>query len=122
MRQQGFAEAEAMEKKALAWQLYNQAAIIQQLIEALPQVAAAIAAPLAKTEKIVVISNGSDGAGAGASKVSADITSIMAQVPTTLEALTGIDLVETLKHLPGVVAAGNGDAAPVDGQTIEVDS
>ena len=121
VRQQGFAEAEAMEKKALAWQLYNQAAIIQQLIEALPRVAAAIAEPLSKTEKIVVISNGGDGAGTGASKVSADITSLMAQVPATLEALTGIDLVETLKHLPGVVTTSNGEATSDGTQTIEID-
>ncbi len=99
-RQQGFAEAEAMEKKALAWQMYNQAAIIQQIVEALPKVAAAVAQPLAQTDRIVVISSGGDGA--GASKVTQDVTNIVAQVPTTIEALTGIDLMETLKNLPGV--------------------
>jgi len=104
VRRQGLAEAEAMSKKAAAWQEYNQAAIIQQLIDALPQVAAAIAAPLAKTERIVVISNGGDGqTGAGASRVAADITSIIAQIPATVEALTGVNLIETLKNLPGVV-------------------
>ena len=97
---QGFAEAEAMEKKAVAWQSYNQAAIIQQLIEALPEVANAIAQPLAQTDRIVVISNGSDGA--GASKITSDVTNIVAQVPATLEALTGIDLTEALKSLPGI--------------------
>jgi len=121
VRQQGFAEAEAMEKKALAWQLYNQAAIIQQLIDALPQIATAIAEPLAKTEKIVVISNGGDGAGTGASKVSADITNLMAQMPATLEALTGIDLVETLKNMPGVVATDGGDGTTTEVQTLEID-
>ncbi|MGD8626929.1 MAG: SPFH domain-containing protein, partial [Anaerolineae bacterium] len=97
----GFAEAQAMEKKAEAWQQYNQAAIIQQLIEALPQVAEAIAQPLAQTDRIVVISNGSDG-GAGTSKVTADVTNIIAQVPATLEALTGVDLVDALKTLFGL--------------------
>ncbi|MFC2036365.1 flotillin family protein [Chloroflexota bacterium] len=97
---QGFAEAEAMEKKAAAWQQYNQAAIIQQLIEALPEVAGAIAQPLSKTDRIVIINSGGDGA--GASKVTADVTKIVAQVPATLEALTGIDLVEALHSLPGI--------------------
>jgi flotillin len=97
---QGFAEAQAMEKKAEAWQKYNQAAIIQQLIEALPQVAGAIAQPLSQTERIVVISNGGDGA--GASKVTADVTNIVAQLPATIEALTGVDLVDALKSLPGI--------------------
>lgn len=100
---QGFAEAEAMKKKAEAWLQYNQAAIIQQLIEALPKVAAAIAEPLSKTERIVVISTGGgDGSGAGAAKISQDVANIVAQVPATIEALTGVDLVKTLKALPGV--------------------
>jgi flotillin len=100
IKAQGFAEAEAMEKKALAWQQYNQAAIIQQLIEALPQVAEAVAQPLAQTDRIVVINSGGDGA--GASKITADVTNIVAQVPETLEALTGINLIEALKSLPGI--------------------
>ncbi len=99
-RAQGFAEAEAMEKKAAAWQQYNQAAIIQQLIEALPQVAAAIAQPLAQTDRIVVISSGGDTA--GVSKITADVTNIIAQVPATLEALTGVDLSQALRSLPGI--------------------
>jgi flotillin len=99
----GLAEAEAMEKKAAAWQQYNQAAVIQQLIDVLPQVAAAIAQPLSKTDRIVVISSG-DGANAGASKISGDIASIIAQVPATVEALTGLDLTETITTLPGALA------------------
>jgi flotillin len=94
-----------MEKKAAAWQQYNQAAVIQQLIEALPEVAQAVAQPLSQTERIVVISSGGDGA--GASKVTADIANIVAQVPTTIEALTGVNLVQMLQSLPGV-----GQAAP----------
>jgi flotillin len=103
IRQQGFSEAEAMEKKAQAWQQYNQAAIIQQIIEALPKVAAAISEPLSRTERVVIISSGGDGA--GASKLTQDVANIVAQVPATVEALTGIDLTETLRNLPGVGAA-----------------
>jgi flotillin len=100
---QGFAEAEAMKRKAEAWHEYNQAAIIQQLIEALPKIAAAISEPLAKTERIVVISNGGgDGSGAGAAKISQDVANIVAQVPATVEALTGLDLIKTIQNLPGV--------------------
>jgi len=100
---QGTSEAEAMMRKADAWQNYNQAAIVQQLVDSLPEVASAISAPLAKTEKIVIIGGG-DG-GAGASKVTGDVTSIMAQLPEALEALTGIDLVETIKGLPGIATS-----------------
>jgi len=87
------------------------------LIDALPQVAAAIAAPLAKTERIVVISNGGDGqTGAGASRVAADITSIIAQIPATVEALTGVNLIETLKNLPGVVESPPAPPEPPAGE------
>jgi len=102
IKAQGFSEAEAMTKKATAWQQYTQAAVIQLLVEALPKVAAAIAQPLAQTDRIVIINSG-DGGG-GASKLTADVTSIVAQVPETLEALTGINLVETLRTLPGIGA------------------
>ncbi|MBN1221131.1 MAG: flotillin family protein, partial [Anaerolineae bacterium] len=54
IREQGVAEANAMLKKAGAWQEYNEAAIVQQLIDRLPEVAAAISAPLSKTEKITL--------------------------------------------------------------------
>jgi len=102
IRAQGFAEAEAMQKKAEAWQQYNQAAIIQQLIDSLPEVARAIAEPLARTERIVIVSTGGDGVGAGASRLTQDVANIIAQVPATVEALTGLDLIRALQELPGV--------------------
>ena len=106
---QGFAEAEATSKKAEAWQQYTQAAILQQLLDKLPELAAAIAQPLAKTEKIVVISSGGDGhSGAGASKVTRDVTDAMAQLPVVVEALTGISLIDLLKNLPAVREATKG--------------
>ncbi|MGB3717656.1 MAG: SPFH domain-containing protein [Candidatus Promineifilaceae bacterium] len=105
IRQQGLSEAEATAKKAEAWKQYTQAAVIQQIIDALPQVAAAVAAPLAKTDRIVIINTGGDGGGAGASKITEDVTNIIAQVPTTIEALTGVNLMDALKQLPGIASA-----------------
>ena len=114
-RAQGLAEAQAMNKKADAWKEYGQAAMIQQLFESLPDVASAVAQPLAKTDSIVVISNGGDsGAGAGASKVTQDVSSTIAQLPALVQSLTGVDLISTLKNLPGIVSdvsANDGDAA-----------
>lgn len=117
IRQKGLAEAEAMEQKAIAWQKYNQAAVIQQLLEALPEVAAAIAEPLGKTERIAIISTGDgNGANSGASRLTGDIANIITQIPETVATLTGIDLMKTIKDLPGVMddtdeaAASDGDA------------
>jgi flotillin len=102
---QGLAEAQATSKKADAWQQYTQAAILQQLLDKLPEIASAIAQPLAKTDRIVVISSGGDGQdGSGASKVTRDVTNMVAQVPEVIEALTGISLIDILKNLPAVQA------------------
>ena len=91
IREKGLAEAEAMEKKAEAFKLYGEAAITQMIVERLPQLAEAVASPLAKTEKIVIVDNGSDNNG-GATKVSGYVNNILSTLPNTVEALTGIDL------------------------------
>jgi flotillin len=102
IKAQGLSEAEAMAKKADAWQAYNEAAIAQMLIEKLPDIARAISEPLSKTEKIVVINSGGNGGG-GASKVTGDITQILAQLPPVVESLTGLKFEDLLGRIPGLV-------------------
>jgi flotillin len=65
IREKGIAEADAMSKKAEAFKQYNDAAVSQMVIEKLPQIAASVASPLARTEKIVILDNGSGGGGGG---------------------------------------------------------
>lgn len=101
IRAQGLSEAEAMAKKSDAWKEYNQAAIAQMLIEKLPEIARAISEPLSKTEKIVIINSG-NGQGGGASKITGDITQIIAQLPPVVESLTGLKFEEILGRIPGV--------------------
>ena len=103
IRKQGLAEAESTLKKADAWKEYTQAAVIQQLLDKLPEIASAISQPLSKTDRIVIINSGGDpNSGAGASKITKDITDIIAQVPATIEALTGLDLLGTIRNLEAV--------------------
>lgn len=97
IKAKGEAEAIAMTKKAEAFKLYNDAAITQMIIEKLPEIAQAVASPLAKTDKIVIIDNGGDGKNTGASKVSGYITDIISQLPETVEALTGTNIMDLLK-------------------------
>jgi len=92
IKAKGEAEAEALARKAEAYKQFNDAAIAQMVIEKLPEIAAAIAQPLAKTEKIVMIGD------SGASKITKDITEIMAQLPETVKGLTGIDLTNILRN------------------------
>ena len=60
----GEAEAKAMNVKAEAYQEFNQAAILDKLISSLPEVVRALAEPLAKVDKITIVSTG-NGATAG---------------------------------------------------------
>lgn len=93
IREKGIAEAEAMMKKAEAYKQYNDAAVSQMIIEKLPELARAIAEPLSKTEKIVILDGGS-GEGKGAAKISGYVTDILATLPETVNALTGINLMD----------------------------
>lgn len=97
IREKGKAEAEAMAKKAEAFKQYNDAAMTQMIIEKLPEIAKAVSEPLSKTEKIVIVDNGSGtGEGKGASKVTGYVNDIMAQLPETVEALTGVNILDFL--------------------------
>lgn len=95
IRQKGIAEAEAMMKKAEAFKQYNDAAISQMIIDKLPELAKAISEPLARTEKIVIV-DGGNGDGKGAAKVSSYVTEILSTLPETVNALTGVNLMDIL--------------------------
>ena len=76
-----------------------------------------IAEPLTRTERIVIINSGGDGG--GAARLTQDISNIIAQVPETVEALTGMDVIGAIKNLPAVKGAapetageGQGEPAP----------
>ncbi len=96
----GSAEAEAMAKKASSWKEYNQAAVVQLILQALPELARSIAEPLGKTESITIVNTGGDGSGAGASKVTQDVAQIMAQLPPLVESLSGLDLRKLVDLIP----------------------
>jgi flotillin len=99
VRLRGMAEAEAMVAKANAWSKYSDAAIADRLLTILPQLAAAVSAPLAKTDKIVMFGGG-NGDGIGAHRVTRDVMKIVAELPEVLESLTGKRLDDLVKALP----------------------
>ena len=106
---QGQATAEATRLKAEAFQQYNEAAVIELLVKVLPEIAGRISEPLSKMEKMVIINSG-NGPGGGASKLTGDITQIIAQLPPVLESLTGVKFEKLLEQVPGLrKAMGKGD-------------
>jgi len=99
VRLRGMAEAEAMMEKAKAWGQYSEAAIADRLLTIMPQLAAAVAEPLSKTEKIVMIGNG-DGDGVGAHRITKDVMRIVAELPDVLESVTGKKFDDLVAALP----------------------
>jgi flotillin len=89
------AEAEQMSKKADAWRDYQEAAMVDMLLETLPKVAAEIAAPLSKCQKVTMISSGSKDI--GAAKITGELLDIVIRMPQAMEQLTGVDITKLFR-------------------------
>lgn len=123
----GDAEAQAMLKKAEAYKMYNEAAIASMIIEKLPEVVQAAAAPLSKIGQVTVLATG--GNDIGGSRISNEVLNMAAQSMTLVKSLTGFDLSSALaaKSKMGGTTAGNGSASapaatPVIAGNISVDA
>ena len=99
IKAQGASEAEAMLKRAEAWQDYNKAAIVETLIEKLPEITKAVAEPLAQTEKITMIISDRQ---AGSANLTTGVTNILAQLPPVIKSLTGVSLKDLAGKISGV--------------------
>ena len=89
------AEAEGMEKKAEAYAKYNNAAVIEMMVDIMPQMAAEIAKPLSSIDKVNIYGGG-EGSG-GISEASGSGATVMQQVFDTMSEATGVDFREILK-------------------------
>lgn len=113
IRQKGQAEADAMEKRADAFALYNQAAVLDKLLTGLPEIARGLSESVRGIDNLTIVSTGGDDSG-GASRVTKDVATMVAQVPALVEALSGIDIAELIKTLPGLQTAnGKRDGAVI---------
>ncbi|MGH3352161.1 MAG: flotillin family protein [Nocardioides sp.] len=99
----GQAEAEAMDKRAEAFANYNDAAVLQMLVEVLPSIAREVAAPISAIDNLTVLST--DGAGA----MPRQVTDNVAQTLNMLKTATGLDL-EAMLHKTVNKATDNGTA------------
>jgi flotillin len=119
IKQKGLSEAAGSLEKARAWQEYNEAAIAQLLIDKLPEIARAIAEPMSRIERIVIVGNG-DGRGTGASKITQDISQVLAELPPVVQALSGVDLRDLIAGLPDMARGASARDIPVDGKPADV--
>jgi flotillin len=111
----GEAEAKAMNVKAVAYQEWNQAAVVDKLITGLPEIMKAIASPLANVDKITIVSTG-NGPTSGMQKITGDMTEIAAQIPALFESLSGMKMSELLGKVK-TIGGGNGNAADSAGNS-----
>jgi flotillin len=109
----GTAEAEAMRRKADSFKEYNQAAVLQTVLGALPEIARAVAEPLTKTDRITLVSTG--GEGVGVSKLTSDIARVMAELPAVVESLSGVDVKKLIEAIPALKAASKERPKPEGG-------
>src|ERR1700756_1681919 len=105
--QKGEAEAKAMNVKAEAYQEWSQAAVVDRLITNMADVVRAMSEPLAKVDKITIVSTGGENT-IGANKITGDMTKIAAQVPALFEALSGMDMRELMTNVKSMRARPNG--------------
>lgn len=114
IRAKGQAEAEARRLLAEALKLYNDAGLSIEALKVLPEIAAAIAEPLARAGSTTIISQGGgEGSGTGAAKLSEDVVKVLSQLTPIMQQLAGVDLkrfLQDLSRLPRAVT-GAGEAA-----------
>jgi len=106
---QGAATAEAMKLKAESYKEYNQAAVMEMIIRAMPEIAAKISEPLSKLDRMVIINSGESGG--GASKLTGDVTQIISQLPPILESLTGMSFEKLMEQVPALRKIKEGEKA-----------
>ena len=90
----GKAEAKGMKMKAEAYKEYGDAALVSMVLEVLPHLAGEVASPLKRTKEIVVL-------GGEENRTNRQVTSLMASLPHSVQALTGVDITSVLGNLTG---------------------
>ena len=103
------AEAEGIDKKAEAMKKYGEAAVIEMIMQALPDIARNVAEPLSKVDKITMYGEGNS------AKLIQDIITGTTQVTEGVAQGMGIDLKALIAGmLGGKLAAGDGPTIVVD--------
>jgi flotillin len=100
VRAKGQAEAEAMQVRAEAYSHYNQAAMLDKLLSAMPEMAQALSQSLAAVDRITIVSTG-DGS-KGASSLTNEIARMVAQVPEIFETITGMKVGDIMDRLQSI--------------------
>jgi flotillin len=113
IRVKGIAEAEAIERKAEAQKKMGEASVLEMYLTALPEVVKNAAAPLAKTDKIVMYGDGNS------TKLVRDVMNSTDQIMEGVKQSVGIDLSSLLAGFLGGKVAQTAPAAEVEAEAEE---
>ncbi|NOW00750.1 flotillin [Isoptericola chiayiensis] len=97
---EGRAEAAATDAKAEALKKYGEAALVQELIERLPEIVRAAAEPIASIQGMTVVSTD------GASAITKNVSDVLGEGQAVVKELTGIDINQLLAGLTDRQEAG----------------
>ena len=119
IRLKALAEAEGIDKKAEAMKKYGEAAVIEMIMGALPEIAKNVAEPLSKVDKITMYGEGNS------AKLLSDIVTGTTQVTEGITAGMGIDVKSLIMGMLGGKLAADAPApvvvvqpsAPQDGES-----
>jgi len=95
IQMKGEAEALAMDRKAEAYKKYNNAAVIQMLVEILPQMAENVAKPISSINEVKVYSGG--GSDSGVTTMSGNVPVAIKQVFDVVKSATGVDMADIMR-------------------------
>ena len=100
------AEAEGLQRKAEAWKNFNEAAVINMVVEKMPELAQAFATQLAGIDKINIIEMGNGSAGSGGvGKVMSTVGGGMTAMLAMLKDQFGIDIARLMQARADASAA-----------------
>ena len=91
----GIADAEAKDRLAEAMKKYGEAAVVEMVIQQLPEIMGAVSKPMEQIDHITVIDNGGS---EGASKVAKTVSDVATNGFTVLKDLTGVDIAQMMKN------------------------
>ena len=107
IRLKALAEAEGIDKKAEAMKKYGEAAVIEMIMGALPEIAKNVAEPLSKVDKITMYGEGNS------AKLLSDIVNGTTQVTEGISAGMGIDIKSLIMGALGAKMATDAPAPVV---------
>jgi flotillin len=99
------AEAEGLQKKSEAWKNFNEAAVLNMIVEKMPELAQAFATQLAGIDKINIIDMGSGANGGGVGKLMGTVGGGMTAMLAMLKDQFGIDIARLVQAKTDAAAA-----------------